>query len=207
MPIEAVVFDIGNVLVEWHPTRPFDRLLGKARREALFAKVDFDGMNIRSDAGEEDMWSGVDALARAHPEDAADIRLWSTHWIDMFEPDLPRSGRLLLALKSKGIPVFALSNFGDRTFDLGQTKYPILTAFDRFFISARLGMMKPDPAIYAEVEATTGQAPETLLFVDDRPENIDAALARGWHGHLFTDEAGLAHRIVTEGLLTEGESQ
>jgi len=206
MTIEAVIFDIGNVLVEWHPTRPFDQLLGEARRKELFAKVDFDSMNDRSDLGSQDMWDGVEDLATKHPEDARDIRLWSKHWIDMLEPDLPRSARILRALRAQGMPVHALSNFGDRTFDLAEEKYPVLKEFDQRFISARSKMMKPDPAFYAELETKTGHAPETMLFIDDRSENIDAALARGWHGHLFIDEQGLAERMVQEGLLTEEEA-
>ncbi|MEL7114625.1 MAG: HAD family phosphatase [Pseudomonadota bacterium] len=205
MAIEAVVFDIGNVLVEWHPTRVFDKLLGEARRKELFSKVDFDGMNIRSDAG-HDMWDGVEALAAAHPEDADDIRLWSKHWIDMFEPDLPRSVRMLRALRARGTPTYALSNFGDRTFDLGEEKFPFLKEFDQRFISARLGVIKPDPAIYEILERETARDPQTLLFIDDKQENIDAALARGWHGHQFLDEQGLALRLIAEGLLTEEEA-
>lgn len=206
MAIKAVVFDIGNVLVEWHPAKPFDAILGEARRKELFAKVDFDAMNLRSDEGVQDMWEGVEALAAQHPEDAGDIMLWSKHWIDMLEPDLKRSARMLRALRAKSIPVYALSNFGDRTFDLAEEKYPVLKEFDHRFISARMGKIKPDPAIYAEVENNVPEAPETLLFIDDRPENIDACLTRGWHGHLFTDEAGLAERLVAEELLTEAEA-
>lgn len=205
MAVEVVVFDIGNVLVEWHPTRPFDTIIGEEARKALFARVDFAGMNDRSDHG-HDMWDGVEALAAEHPADADAIRLWSKHWIDMLEPDLKRSARMLRALRAKGIPVIALSNFGDRTFDLAEEKYPVLKEFDQRFISARLGVMKPDPAIYAEVETKTGYAPETMLFIDDRPENIEAALDRGWQGHLFETEAGLAERLVAEDLLTPEEA-
>ena len=61
--------------------------------------------------------------------------------------------------------------------------------------------MKPDPAIYAVVEGDCGFVPEQLLFTDDRPANIAAAVARGWQGHLFERPAGLADRLVAEGLL------
>lgn len=205
MAIQAVVFDIGNVLLEWHPTRPFDRILGVQRRKELFARVDFHGMNLRSDHG-FDMWDEVEALAVQHPKDADDIRLWSKHWIDMLEPPLERSARLLKALRAKGVPVYALTNFGDRTFDLAEDKYPILKEFDQRFISARLHVTKPDPEIYAHVERATGHAPETLFFTDDSQSNIDAATARGWIGHLFIDEASLANRFVALGLLTEDEA-
>jgi 2-haloacid dehalogenase len=206
MAIEAVLFDIGNVLVEWDPVIPFDAALGEDRRKELFARVDFDSMNLRSDEGIEDMWEGVEALAAAHPDDAVQVRLWSKHWTDMLTPDLKRSARMLRALRAKGIPVYALSNFRDRTFDLAQEKYPVLREFDKQFISARLGLIKPDPRIYAAVEAAVPQSPEALLFIDDKQENIDACLARGWQGHVFTSEAGLAERLVTEGLLTEEEA-
>ena len=46
---EAVIFDIGNVLIEWRPERFYDRLIGQARRRALFAEVDLHAMNDRID--------------------------------------------------------------------------------------------------------------------------------------------------------------
>ena len=203
--IKAAVFDIGNVLIEWVPERPFDRLLGRARREELFAKVDFASMNDRSDLG-EDMVDLVQELADQHPEDREDILLWSEHWLEMLAPELPQSARLLRALRAKNVPVFALSNFGVGTLALAERRYPVLMEFDQRFISGELHMMKPDPAIYAHVETETGVAPEDLLFIDDRADNIAAAKVRGWQGHLFETQEGLATRLVTEGLLTPEEA-
>lgn len=206
MTIEAVVFDIGHVLVEWHPERPFDRLFGERRRKELFQQVDFHNMNIRSDLGAEHMEDGVAALAKKHPELAEEIQVWADCWLEMLAPDLKRSARMLKALRAKGVPVYALSNFGDRTFVLAEERYPILKEFDVRFISARLKMMKPDPAIYAEVETKTGHLASSLFFIDDRRDNIEAAQTRGWHGHLFTTEAKLADDMVARGLLTEAEA-
>jgi 2-haloacid dehalogenase len=45
-----------------------------------------------------------------------------------------------------------------------------------------------------------------LLFVDDRAENIAAARARGWQGHLFDGPQGWAERLIAEGLLTREET-
>ncbi len=205
MAIEAVVFDIGNVLVEWYPERPFDRLLGEIRRKELFAAVDFEGANIRSDLG-ADMYEEVDALARAQPDLAGDILIWSKHWMEMLAPDLKRSAQMLRALRAKGMPVFALSNFGVPTLALAEVEYPILKEFDQRFISGAERVMKPDPAFYEILERETGVAPEALFFIDDRSDNIAAAKARGWQGHLFETEAGLAKRLVAEGLLNASEA-
>jgi 2-haloacid dehalogenase len=198
--IKAVVFDIGNVLVEWHPEAAFDRAIGEDRRRALFANVDLDAMNNRVDMGEE-IADVVRETAQKHPGYHDDILLWHRNWLDMFRPPIPGTITLLRAVRAKGIPAFALSNFGTSTLALADKYYPVLTEFDRRFVSGHLKMMKPDPAIYAHVEAETGLAPEALLFTDDKADNIDAAAARGWETHLFESAQGLANKLFAEGVL------
>jgi 2-haloacid dehalogenase len=206
MTIDAVIFDIGNVLVEWHPLREFDRLIGEARRKDLFANVDLMGMNDRVDLG-ADMPTLVRELAEAHPEYSDEVLLWEKHWLDMLSPDIPHSARMLRALRAKGVPTYALSNFGTGTLALADRHFPILTEFDHRFVSGHLALMKPDPAIYAHVEQTLPQfAPHSLFFIDDRADNIAAAQARGWQGHLFEHPEGLAERLVQEGLLSAAEA-
>lgn len=203
--IAAVVFDIGNVLIEWAPERWYDARIGPSRRRALFAQVDLEGMNARVDRG-EDIGAAVEALARAHPGWAQEIRHWRDHWIEMASPEIPGSVALLAALRARGVPLYALSNFGAATFAIAQAHYPFLRGFRHAFVSAHLGLMKPEPEIYRHLEAETGFAPDALFFIDDRPENVAAAAARGWRTHLFTSPEGLAARLVAEGLLSESEA-
>ncbi len=193
--IRAVVFDIGNVLLEWRPERFYDAQIGGDRRAALFASVDLDGMNERIDAGAP--WEqSVAACAAAHPAWAAEIALWHHRWPDMLGPVIAPNLALLRRLRSGGIPVFALSNFGTETFALARREYPFLTEFDQSFISGHLGVIKPDPAIYSVLETETAMAPDHLFFIDDRPENIAAAQDRGWHGHVFRDSDALEQEIA-----------
>lgn len=202
MPVNAVIFDIGNVLIEWQPERFYDAEIGRERREAMFAAVDLHGMNDRVDRG-ENFRETVMATAAAHPGWADEILLWHDRWIEMARPGIDHSVRLLRALRAAGVPVYALSNFGIQSFELGESHYPFLAEFDRRYISGHMGVAKPDAAIYAMVEADCGLPPETLLFADDRPANIAAAEARGWQGHLFEHPWGWAGRLVAEGLLAE----
>jgi 2-haloacid dehalogenase len=205
MAIDLIVFDIGNVLVEWHPEATYDRLIGPERRRALFGNVDLAGMNDRVDMGEE-IADVVRECADLHPEYRDDILLWHTHWIDMCAPAIPHSAVLLRALRAKSLPVVALSNFGISTLALADTHYPVLTEFDRRFVSGHMQMMKPNADIYAMLESETGVDPGGIFFTDDRAENIDAAAARGWQTHLFETPQGLADRLVAEGLLTATEA-
>ena len=205
MAIEAVVFDIGQVLIEWNPPRFYDSVIGEDRRRRLFAEVDLHGMNEGVDLG-ADLSDSVEALAAQHPGWADEIRMWRDRWIEMASPEIPHSVRLLRRLRARGVPVFALTNFGTATFGIAERHYPFLAEFEDRFVSAELGVMKPDPAIYEIVETGTGRPAGTLFFTDDKPENIAAAAARGWQTHLFEGPEGLAARLVAEGLLREEEA-
>lgn len=203
---EAVIFDIGNVLIEWNPERLYDAAIGPDRRRAMFAEVDLHGMNDRVDRGSN--WiEEVRALAAAYPAWADEIMLWHDRWIEMASPVIPQSIRLMDALQAKGIPVFALTNFGVQTFDHAVPHYPFLGRFDRAYVSGHMKVIKPDPAIYAMVEEDCSLPPDRLIFADDRADNIAAAAARGWQTHLFTGPQGWADRLVGLGLLTPEEAR
>jgi 2-haloacid dehalogenase len=204
--IEAVIFDIGNVLLEWQPERFYDRAIGEERRRRLFAEVDLDAMNERVDMG-EDFTATIYGTAEAHPAWRDEIRMWHDHWIELASPVIPHSVHLLRALRTKGVPVFALTNFGVGSFDHAVGFYPWLDEFDRRYISGHLRVMKPDPEIYRIVEEDCGIAPGALLFADDRPANVETAVARGWRAHLFEGPQGWADRLVAEGLLTVEEAR
>ena len=198
--INAVLFDIGNVLIDWAPERFFDSVIGAERRRALFASVDLDGMNARVDRG-ENFHDLLAQTAAENPDWAAEINLWHDRWIEMASPAIDRSVRLLRALRQADVPVFALSNFGVETFEIAVAHYPFLTEFDRSYVSGHMKVMKPEAEIYQAVEDDTGFDPTTLLFTDDRLDNIAAAHARGWQTHVFTGADGWAARLVDSGLL------
>lgn len=206
MTPQAVIYDIGNVLIEWNPERYYDATYGAEERARLFQAVDLHGMNDRIDAGALFRETIYD-LADATPEWSGHIRRWHDNWINMASPRIDHSLTLLRRLRAKGVPVFALSNFGIHSFAYAQTQYDFLGEFDRRYISGHMGVIKPDAEIYRMVEADCGISPEALLFTDDRIDNIDAADARGWQTHLFQGPQGWADRLVAAGLLTEGEAR
>lgn len=205
MAIKAVIFDIGNVLLEWNPERFYDRVIGLERREVLFRDVELHEMNVSVDLGAH-FHSSVEALAREHPDYETEILMWRDHWIEMASPEIAHSVTLLRGLRAKEIPVHALSNFGRETLEIADRHYPFLSEFDSRFISGELGLMKPDPAIYEALEAGLDLSGPELIFADDRPENIAAAAARGWQTHLFEGPEGWARRLVAEGLLSVEEA-
>lgn len=198
--VQAVVFDIGNVLIEWQPERFFDSVIGEERRRAMFAAIDLHGINDEVDRG-GNFHDTIMAAAKANPDWHDEVMMWHDRWIEMAAPAIDHSVRLLRALRGSGVPVFALTNFGIQTFEVAEPVYPFLGEFDRRYISGHMGVIKPDAEIYARVEADCGVSPAGLLFTDDRIDNINVAAARGWQTHLFEGPQGWADRLVAEGLL------
>jgi epoxide hydrolase-like predicted phosphatase len=74
---------------------------------------------------------------------------------------------------------------------------------DDIVYSDEVGLLKPDPAIYRLTQDRLGVQPEEIVFLDDRPDNVEAAARVGWHAILHTGTAqGIA--AVEEVIATEG---
>jgi len=198
--VEAVVWDIGNVLGIWDPVSYYDARLGPERRVAFFAETGIEAVNLEVDRGAPARET-IHAHADAHPDWADEIRLWIDDWAEMFKAPVPGAAEVFDEVKATGIRVLALSNFGAETFEIAKDLHPVLTGFDEVYVSAHLKLIKPDPAIYAALEDGAGLTGAALLFADDKAENIAAAEARGWRGHLFEGAAGWRERLVAEGVL------
>jgi 2-haloacid dehalogenase len=198
----AVVFDVGNVLIEWDPRKLYDRLIpDPAERTRFLTEICPPAWNARFDRGEP-MPEGAAAHAAAHPAHAALIRAWWERWPEMLGPAIEGSVACLRALKAAGAPVFGLTNFAAETFAIARAAFPVLTEFDLCVVSAEERRIKPEPEIYAILEARAGLAPQALFFTDDSPANVAAARARGWRAHLFEGPEGLIRALAAEGLPT-----
>lgn len=98
---------------------------------------------------------------------------------DIFTPIVPMIA-LQGQLKERGIPTFLLSNTNALAIDHVYQRYPFIHGFDAHIFSHEHHSLKPDAGLYAALEKTTGYAPEELIYVDDRPENVEAGRLRGW---------------------------
>ena len=203
---KAVVFDIGNVMIEWQPERFYDAEIGEDRRRAMFDEVDLHGMNELVDLGHH-FTETIYATAERYPNWRDEIRMWHDRWIELASPVIDHSVRLMKALQEKRVPVFSLTNFGIQSYDYAATHYPFLREFDRDFISGHLAVTKPDRSIYQKLQDASGLSGSDLLFTDDRHDNIAAAQEHGWQTHLFEHPQGWADRLVSSGLLSAEEAE
>ena len=88
------------------------------------------------------------------------------------------------ALRAARIPTYIFSNTNDIAVTHIRERFPFFANFDGYVLSYEHGAMKPTDKIYEVVEKATGQKGKSILYLDDRPENIEAGLMRGWRAML-----------------------
>ena len=107
------------------------------------------------------------------------------------------------ALKQRGLLTAILSNMGDSVLESVEQNFDWIHRFDVLVWSFQIRLAKPDPAIYRYVLAKLGTLPEETLFLDDKPENIQAALALGMKAIQFSTVEQLSADLISTGLDAE----
>ncbi len=88
------------------------------------------------------------------------------------------------ALRAKGVPTYIFSNTNGIAIGHIRRRFPFFAHFDGYVLSYQQGATKPDPKIYAALERMTGRTGQAILYLDDRAENVQAGLDRGWRALL-----------------------
>jgi len=196
--VTAVLFDLGNVLVRWDARSAFAGSYSAAEVDAFLTAVDFPALNLAQDAGRP--W----AEARATIADPAH-RVMLDHYVTHFDRALPGpvpgSAELVDALIAAGVPVFGLTNWSAETFHHAVPAAPAIGRLADVLVSGREGLVKPDPRIYRLAGERFGLVPGETVFVDDSARNVEAAVAEGFDGVLFTDARALRVELVARGVL------
>jgi 2-haloacid dehalogenase len=201
VPSEAVVFDLGGVLIDWDPRYLYRKLLrDEAAVEEFLATVATPEWNAEQDRGRP-FAVAVAELAARHPAKASAIAAFHERWPEMLGGDIPGTVALLAELRAGGVPVYALSNWSAETFPLARDRFPFLGWFDGLVISGEERIAKPDRRIFELLLDRFGLTPAATVFVDDSAANVRAARAVGMDAVLFRDAARLRRDLTTRGLL------
>jgi 2-haloacid dehalogenase len=196
----AVVFDLGGVLIHWDPRLLYRKMLPtEAAVEQFLATVCTPEWNARQDAGRP-FDEGIAELVSRFPDQADLIEAWRDRFDEMLLPK-PDSVEVVRQLRERGVPLYALSNWGAETFDATRHLFPFLEWFDGLFISGKVGLMKPDPAFYHLLLREHTLDAAEVAFVDDHIPNVEAARQIGFRAFQFTSAAHLRGELERLGLL------
>ncbi|MBP9085510.1 MAG: HAD family phosphatase [Kofleriaceae bacterium] len=199
--IDHIVFDIGRVLLDYDPARAFQTLMPDlVARRTFLAEVCSPAWNLEQDRGRS--WPDAEAeLIALHPAQANLIRAFRANWHAMIGPPIDENVALLRRFVAEGRDVTLLTNFAVDTFEEALARWPFLAAPRGATVSGKVGIIKPDAAIYQRHAQQFGLAPNRTLFIDDNADNVAAAHACGWHAVRFTDVATLQRDVAAFGLL------
>lgn len=184
--IEAVVFDLGNVLIGWDPTRVWADTMSGEEIEEFFAAVDFPRFNHSLDAGRT--WAQARAeLAELAPEYVGHVDTYLEAFDRSLTGPIPGSADIVTDLKAAGIRVLGLTNWSAETFHHAPVAAPVLTELEAILVSGEVGLAKPDPEIFRLLITRYDLDPARTVFIDDVAKNVAAAAALGFHAILFSD--------------------
>ncbi len=198
--IKHIVFDIGMVLVHYDPNLPFSRFIPDAgERKWFFENVCTHDWNIEQDRGRT--WEEAeDLLIADFPDHADNIRNFRRHWHEMVPHEIAESVAILRALIAQGRDVTMLTNWAADTFVEAKQRFDFLGEPRGVTVSAEVGLIKPDPEIYALHARTFGLEPGATLFIDDNRKNVDAARSAGWQAIHFTTPPALKSALADHGI-------
>lgn len=196
----AVVFDVGNVLIDWNAHLVWqDDFASPAEIDAFMAEIGFDAWNLEQDRGRP-FAEGVAQLGARHPHRAALIAKYHTDWVRSVPTAHDGTVAILDALHRADVPVYAITNFSAETWPLAVARFPFLGTFRDTVVSGEERLVKPDAAIYRRLIERNGLDPASCIFIDDKPVNCDGARAVGMDAVHFTGPEALATALRDRGL-------
>ena len=198
---KAVVFDVGRVLYQWQLRTLFEKLI--ADRDELdwfLANVVTEEWHFEHDRGRP-LAEMIPERIELFPDYYAHIRAYGARFNETIPGPVEGTHDIVRRLSSAAVPLYCLTNFGHEFWAGFRPTEPLFDLFDDIVVSGTEKVVKPDPHIYQIVEQRSGRTGDALFFTDDNPDNIEAAKARGWDAHLFTDAAALTTQLEQAGLL------
>ena len=200
MIIEALLFDLGKVLID------FDFDLGMKR---FGARTPLSAEEFRSiilhptwvGRYEHGQISTADYHRYLRDSGKLEMSIEEFHeaWSSVFLPGLIVPEKLLANLKAR-YPLILVSNTNESHAAFVARNYTVLEYFDQKIFSHEVGSMKPDRRIYDAAIAASGKPPEALFFTDDREENIESAAALGIRTHQFHSVLKLVKALQSNGV-------
>lgn len=202
-----IVFDFAGVLFRWHPPSLLKREIPAHAFDdasaAHWAGQIFQGYGgdwAEFDRGTVSPEVLTDRIARRTALPPEDVRRVVEGVVGELQP-IDATVALLRRLQEQGQPLYFLSNMPAPYADVLQARHPFIGWFRDGVISARVGLIKPEAAIFELAASRFGAAPGELLFLDDHAPNVDAARRAGWQAQHFTDAAQCEPELRRLGLL------
>lgn len=200
-PPEAVVFDLGKVLVDFDYSIAARRIAARSTMPPSDIQqfIDHSPLLVRYETGRMSREEFFEAI-RSTTGFLGDLAEFGAFFADIFSP-MDEMIQLHARLRDRRVPTYIFSNTNDLAISHIRRNFPFFAHFEGYVFSYEHGAMKPDARLYEVVERVTGRRGSEILYLDDRPENADAGVARGWQVIQHHDAGASLARVKELGLL------
>ncbi|MDR1120660.1 MAG: HAD family phosphatase [Dysgonamonadaceae bacterium] len=195
--IKNILFDFGNVFLEWNPRRIFSQIIPGNELDSFMQTVWNDEWNNNLDSGIT-FAENEAILSQKYPQHRTYIAYFHAHWYDSLGDENPESIALLADLQQAGYATYGLSNWSAETFPVARKAHPFFDTLTGIVISGEERTCKPHPEIYRILMERYRLSPEESVFIDDRQENLDAARRLGMETVRFQSAAQVREALKTK---------
>ena len=179
--INTIIFDLGNVLIDWNPHHVFTDTYfdSPEKRDYFFSNICTMDWNEQQDAGRS-IVEATQELIEKFPDWEQPIRDYYGRWTEMLGGPITESVEIFRQLKASGkYKIYALTNWQAGLFDIALVRYNFLHWFDGRVVSGEEKIRKPFPEFYQRLLDRYNVNPAEALFIDDSLRNIKAAEGMG----------------------------
>lgn len=199
---ETIIFDLGNVLVDWNPRYLYRKMFkDEMEMERFLAEVTTGHWNEQQDAGRT-LAEATEMLVKEHPHYETEIRAYYGRWTEMLNGAFDGTVSILDEIIKNGRHrVYALTNWSNETWPYALETYPFMQWFEGILVSGDEKIIKPDPAIYELIFSRYNIDRSTALFIDDNLKNVHGAWAVGLPAVQFESSGQLRTFLQAKGIL------
>ena len=200
-PVDALLFDLGRVVIDIDFKRAFACWAGHARCEPSLFEEQFrrDLSNRRHEVGEIDTREYFAGLKAAFDVDIS-YDQFIEGWNAIFVGEVPGMADLL-ARAARQLPLYAFTNTNPDHELVWSTRYTaVLANFKKIFVSSTIRLRKPDAAAFDHVVKAIGVPAQRIVFFDDGIENVEGARACGLQAVHVRSSADVAQAFDALGL-------
>ena len=199
MSLDAVLFDLGNVLVRWDWRAALDGVLTDDEADRFVVQADFPEVNRRLDAGQP--WDDAIAdLTARDPWLGGVLAEYRHRYRDSLTGPVPGMTELVAELRAAGLRLVGLTNWSAEMWPHAVPAAPVIGTLDGVVVSGVEGVGKPDPRIFRLAARRYALDPARTLFVDDHEPNVVAARALGFPAVTFTGADDLRRELARHGV-------
>ena len=199
--INTLIFDLGAVLIDWHPEHLYKKIFAdEAEMKYFLENICTPHWNEEQDAGRS-IKDGTEALIQQFPEHEVNIRAFYGRWDEMLNGPIEGTLQIFTQLKQSGkYKLYALTNRSTETWPIAVAKFDFLSWFDGIAVSGHEGIRKPDPRFYQLLLDRYTINKAEALFIDDNLRNVLAATGLGIASVHFTGYRQLQQQLIEQGI-------